>query len=69
MTSMLPVPTQSDGAAPSFDLDGIMIKISIQDELGKLDLNQAEAPLLLGLLESAGLDFDSTTRLADKIVD
>ena len=46
-----------------------MIKISIQDELGKLDLNQAAAPLLVGLLKSAGLDFDSATRLADKIVE
>jgi hypothetical protein len=46
-----------------------MIKISIQDELGRLDLNQAVAPLLLGLLKSAGLDFDSATRLADKIVE
>jgi len=46
-----------------------MIKIAIQDELGKLDLNQAAAPPLLGLLKSAGLDFDSATRLADKIVE
>ena len=60
------MPTQS---APSFDFDGIIIEISIQDELGKVDLNHAEASLLLGLLKSAGLDFDSATRLADKIVD
>jgi hypothetical protein len=46
-----------------------MIKISIQDELGRLDLNQAVAPLLLGLLKSAGLDFDSATWLADRIVE
>jgi len=43
---------RTDCAAPSFDFDGIMIEISIQDELGKVDLNQAEAPLLLGLLKS-----------------
>jgi hypothetical protein len=46
-----------------------MIKISIQGEPAKVDLDQAAAPLFLGLLKSAGLDFDSATRLADKIAE
>lgn len=60
---------RTDGGAQSFEFDGTRIGISILDELGKIDLNQAEAPMLVGLLESAGLDFGSAGSLADKIVD
>jgi general secretion pathway protein K len=60
---------RTDGGAQSFEFDGIRIGISIQDELGKIDLNQAEASMLVGLLKSAGLDFASADSLADKIVD
>jgi general secretion pathway protein K len=60
---------RTDGAAQSFEFDGTPIKVSIQDELGRIDLNQAEAPMFIGLLQSAGLDLDSATRLADKILD
>jgi general secretion pathway protein K len=60
---------RTDGFAQSFEFNGVPIKVSIQDELGKIDLNQAEAPMLAGLLQSAGLDVDSADRLADKIVD
>lgn len=60
---------RTDGVAQSFEFDGTRISISIQDELGKIDLNQAEAPLLVGLLRSAGLDFGSADSLADKILD
>jgi general secretion pathway protein K len=52
-----------------FEFGGTSINVSIQDELGKIDLNQAEAPMLAGLLRSAGLDLDSAASLADKIVD
>ena len=60
---------RTDGVAQSFEFDGAAIKVSIQDELGRIDLNQAEAATLVSLLQSAGLDFDSATRLADKILD
>src|SRR6266849_2732467 len=60
---------KADGAAQSFEFGGVSIKVSIQDELGKIDLNQAEASLLVSLLQSAGLDPDSASKLADKIVD
>ena len=60
---------RTDGVAQNFEFDGAVIRVSIQDELGRIDLNQAEAPTLVGLLQSAGLDFDSATRLADKILD
>jgi general secretion pathway protein K len=60
---------RTDGVARSLEFDGAVIKVSIQDELGRIDLNQAEAPTLIGLLQSAGLDVDAATRLADKILD
>jgi len=60
---------RTDGVAQNFEFDGAVIKVSIQDELGRIDLNQAEAPTLVGLLQSAGLDVDAATRLADKILD
>jgi general secretion pathway protein K len=45
-----------DGRSQSFDFNGTHIQVRIQDELGKIDLNQADVPLLAGLLQSAGLD-------------
>jgi general secretion pathway protein K len=60
---------RTDGVVQSFEFNGVPIKVSVQDELGKIDLNQAEAPLLAGLLQSEGLDADAAGSLADKIVD
>lgn len=60
---------RTDGTAQSFAFDDVAMKVSVQDELGKIDLNQAEAPLFVGLLQSAGLDFDAATSLTDKILD
>ena len=60
---------RTDGAMQSFEFGGISIRVSIQDELGKIDLNQAEAPFLASLLQSAGLDSNAASSLADKIVD
>jgi len=60
---------RADGRMQSFEFSGTSIRISIQDELGKIDLNQAEVSLLAGLLRSAGLDPGSASALADKIVD
>lgn len=60
---------RTDGATQNFEFSGTSIRISIQDELGKIDLNQAEVSLLAGLLRSAGLDPDTASTLADKIVD
>ncbi|MGY3449876.1 general secretion pathway protein GspK [Bradyrhizobium sp. USDA 4353] len=45
------------------------IRIVIQDELGKIDINQAAPALLASLLRSAGLNADAAAQLADKIVD
>lgn len=60
---------RTDGEVHSFEFGGASIKVSIQDELGKIDLNQADAPMFVGLLQSAGLDLGSASSLADKIMD
>jgi len=60
---------RADGTAQNFEFEGIPIRVSIQDELGRIDLNQAEEPVFVGLLQSAGLDLNSATGLADKILD
>ena len=60
---------RTDGVARAFDFDGASSRISIQDELGRIDLNHADASLLIGLFKSAGLDAQSAGKLVDKILD
>jgi general secretion pathway protein K len=60
---------RTDGTTERFEFEGTPIRVSIQDELGRIDLNQAEEPVFVSLLQSAGLDLNSATSLADKIVD
>jgi general secretion pathway protein K len=60
---------RTDGVAQSFEFGGTVMKVSIQDELGRIDLNQAQTPMLAALFQSAGLDVNSASGLADKIVD
>jgi general secretion pathway protein K len=45
------------------------IEIAIQDEAGKIDLNQAADQLLVGLIVSAGVESGDARRLADAIRD
>jgi general secretion pathway protein K len=58
-----------DGFARTFDFAGTEMKISIQDELGLIDLNQAAPSTLIGLMQAAGLDHQSAANLVDKILD
>jgi len=60
---------RTDGCPQSVDFNGTNIQVRIQNELGKIDLNLADLPLLISLLQSAGLDADAASNLADKIVD
>jgi general secretion pathway protein K len=60
---------RTDGVAQAFNFDGTSLRISIQDELGRIDLNHADALLLIGLFKSAGLDVQSASKLVDKILD
>ncbi len=45
------------------------LTISILDESGKVDLNKASEQLLIGLISSAGIDFDQTNQIVDAILD
>jgi general secretion pathway protein K len=60
---------RADSSIQRFEFNGIGLKVAIQDELGRIDLNQAGPELLAGLLASAGLDRQSAVRLVDGIVD
>lgn len=60
---------RADGVARTFDFGGTEMKISIQDELGLIDLNQAAPSILIGLMQAAGLDHQSAANLVDKILD
>jgi general secretion pathway protein K len=58
-----------DGAVTTFNYDGVPLRIAIEDELGKIDLNGADGPLLEGLFRSVGIDPQTASVLADRILD
>ena len=58
-----------DGVPQDFTFAGVTLRIAIQDELGRIDLNQADQSLLAGLFRSAGLDAQAASSLVDKILD
>lgn len=58
-----------DGVGQSFEFEGVTIRVSVQDELGRLDLNHADASSLHRLLASARLDAMAASKLVDKILD
>jgi general secretion pathway protein K len=58
-----------DGVAQEFSFGGAKVRVAIQDELGRIDLNRADGALLTGLFQSVGLDSFSASRLVDKILD
>jgi general secretion pathway protein K len=51
------------------DLGGASIRIRIQDELGKIDLNQTDGSTLVKLFQSAGIDPTAAEALVDKVLD
>ena len=53
----------------SLTLDGVPVVVSVQDEAGKIDLNQAPQLLLRGLFIAAGSDPRSASALADAVLD
>jgi general secretion pathway protein K len=60
---------QANGNAQTFEFNATRMKISIQDELGLVDLNQADPAVLVSLIQAAGLDHQSAANLVDKILD
>ncbi len=60
---------KADGRVYRLRLGGGEVAITIQDEIGKIDLNRAQDELLQGLFELAGLAPDDAAALVDAIVD
>lgn len=60
---------RADDTAYQFALGDGLVVVRIQDEGGKIDLNRAPAPLLLGLFAAVGVDPAVAGRLVDAIYD
>ncbi len=60
---------RSDGVPRTIDFEGVHMRVRIQDELGRIDLNNADGALLIGLFQSVGLDARAASALVDKILD
>lgn len=58
-----------DGEPVHLSFGDADVTVRIQDELGTIDLNAADGPLLINLFESVGLSADQTEPLVDKILD
>ena len=60
---------QANGIAHEFMMDGTMVRVSILDESGKIDLNTAPDELLKGLFKSAGLSEEASATLLNTVLD
>lgn len=58
-----------DGSAHDLSFQGIPVTVSIESELGKVDLNGAGQSLLTGLFMAAGEDQSTADMFADRILD
>ena len=58
-----------DAAPQNFTFEGAVISVAIQDELGRIDLNQADVPLLAGLFRGTGQAGEATDMIVDRISD
>lgn len=58
-----------DGRSYRWRFDGSELEIRIVDESGKVDLNQADAGVLSGLLQGVGIETDQAQRLAAAVID
>lgn len=64
-----PLRWQANGLAHEFTFQGAVIRVILEDESGKIDLNAASEPLLKGLFLSAGLTEDASVSLLDAVLD
>src|SRR5882672_10192392 len=71
--SLLDVPPdrrwRADGTTQLTEFAGLSIRIAIQDELGRIDINHADGTLLGRVLRAGGLDEEASAKLTDKILD
>jgi general secretion pathway protein K len=57
-----------DGTPQEFVFGEVRMRIAIQDELGRIDLNHADRSVMVGLFQSAGLGLDAAGAHADKVL-
>lgn len=60
---------KTSGANYKYPLHGEMVKVRIQAEVGKIDLNSARSELLIGLLQSVNVPEQEQLPLAQAILD
>ena len=60
---------QTDGTVYVWRFANCMVRISVEDETGKISLNQASEILLIALFRSVGIDAAKSHTLADAILD
>lgn len=60
---------RGDGVVHEYLSEGAVLRVSIQDESGKIDINAASEVLLLGLFKSVGLSDDASASLVDAVQD
>jgi general secretion pathway protein K len=60
---------QGNGLTHEWHFDDIPIKVTIMDEAGKIDLNNAPEILLASMFRSVGLDNGTAINLADAVAD
>ena len=60
---------RTDGVPRMIDFEGTRMQVRVQDELGRIDLNNADGMLLIALFQSVGLDPQAASALVDKILD
>ena len=58
-----------DGSAHDLNLVDGLLRVTIQDESGKIDLNTASEVLLVGLFRSVGVTQEAAVALADSVQD
>ncbi len=59
----------ADGRAYRWDFAGAVVEVRVVDETGKVDLNQADAPLLANLMQAVGVERAQAEQLAAAILD
>ncbi len=60
---------RADGRVYDWRFGGGRVRISLRDEAGKIDLNEAPVALLRGLFEVAGVSPEGAAALADAVAD
>ena len=60
---------RTDGVPHVVAFEGTRMTVRIQDELGRIDLNNADGSVLIALFQSVGLDVQAAGALVDKILD